>query len=63
MAVVREECPGSRGDPVESSIVSEDERTSTGECPICGARMKLGYAGLLPAHESGGAVIARPGRT
>jgi hypothetical protein len=46
------ECLGSRGVPVESSVaVDEDGSTATGVCPICGKRIPLGYAQLLPVHE------------
>jgi len=38
-------CPGTGGDPVE---VADD----TGICPVCGRQIALGYAGLLPKHES-----------
>jgi len=38
-------CPGTGCDPVEAA-------DDTGICPVCGRRMALGYAGLLPKHES-----------
>ena len=46
-----ERCLGSRGLPIDATIV-EEEDTATGECPVCGRRMILGYAGLLPVHRS-----------
>ena len=45
-----ERCLGSRVLPLADSIV-EEEDTATGECPVCGRRVILGYAGLLPDHR------------
>jgi hypothetical protein len=38
-------CPGSRGDALEAGA-------NTGICPVCGERIILGYARLLPEHKS-----------
>lgn len=45
-----EPCVGSRGLPLEATIL-EEEDIETGECPVCGRRVILGYAGLLPYHR------------
>jgi hypothetical protein len=40
----KESCPGSRGPALDP----DDE---FGTCPVCGQRLRLGYALLLPTHE------------
>ena len=42
-------CPGSRGRPID---VGEDRVEGT--CHVCGQRLFLAYAGLLPTHDARG---------
>lgn len=46
-----ERCQGSKKLPVSGSVQRPAHTDETGVCPVCGQRLRLGYALLLPKHD------------
>jgi hypothetical protein len=61
-----ESCPGTdRWAPIETQRLKDDTEAPSGArwiglCPVCGAGLELGYAGLLPPHTRAIPTDARP---
>jgi hypothetical protein len=55
----RDRCAGSRALPVSATVERAGDGDESGLCPVCGKRLPLGYALLLPTHSS---VAAEPVR-
>jgi hypothetical protein len=49
--MIDERCLGSHRPPTAESVENDD--AVTGECAVCGQRVTLGYAGLVPVHRPG----------
>ena len=48
-------CAGTGGPAVDGSVLQEGATRKTGECPLCGSRVRLGSGARLADHRAASA--------